>query len=141
MGTGFHGFAIHRLADDRAVRRFDGDGFDGFAGLVLDVARHTCDRAAGAHARHEHIDGSIAIVPDFRAGCLEMDVRVGGIVELPGHEIFGGVAVGDFLGFGDRTRHAFGCFCEHKFCTKHRHDATTLDRHRFGHREDQLVAP
>ena len=140
VGTGFDGFTVHGLGDHRAVGRFNGHGFDRLARFILDVTGDAGDGATGADAGHEHVNGAIAVVPDFRTGGLEVDLGVGGIVELAWHEVLAGIAVGDLLGLGDGTGHALGGFGEDQFGAKNGHHPATLDRHRLGHREDQLVA-
>ena len=72
----------------RAVDRFDGDGFERVAFFLLDVAGHAGDGSARAHARHENVDLAFGVVPDFRAGGLEVDFRVGRVFELLRHEVF-----------------------------------------------------
>ena len=110
MGTRLHSFTIHGLGDHWAVARFNRDRFNRFTSLIFDVTRHAGDRSAGANASHEHVDGTIAIVPDLRTGGLEMDLWIGWVIELPRHKKFGGIAVGNLLGFRNRTGHAFGSF-------------------------------
>jgi hypothetical protein len=48
--------------------------------LLLDVARHAGDGAAGADAGDQHVDGAVGVVPDLRAGGLKMDRRIGGFL-------------------------------------------------------------
>ena len=140
MGAGLEGLAVHGLGDHRAVGRFDRHGFDRLAGVGFDVAGDAGDGAAGTDAGHQHIDGAVAVVPDLRARGLEVDLGVGGIVELARHEVLGRIAVGDLLGLGDGAGHALGGLGEDQFSAENGHHPATLDRHRFGHREDQLVA-
>ena len=86
MGTRFHRFTIHGLGDHGTVAWFNRDGFNRFARLIFDVARDAGDRSAGANASHEHIDGTIAIVPDLRAGGLEVDLWIRWVIKLPRHK-------------------------------------------------------
>ena len=110
MGTRLHRLTIHGLGDHGAICWLHRDGFNRFTGFIFDVARYTGDRAAGAHASHEHVDGTIAIVPDLRTGGFEVDLWISRVIELTGHEKFRGIAIGNLLGFRNRTRHAFGGF-------------------------------
>ena len=87
VGAWLDRFAIHGLRDHRAVGWFNGNGFDRLASLVLDVAGDAGDRAAGADAGHEDINGAVAVVPDFRAGGLFVDLGVGGLSNWLGHEV------------------------------------------------------
>ena len=119
----------------------NGDRGDGLALCVLDVTRDTGDGATGANACDEDIDRSIAVIPDLRTGGLLVDLWVGGILELARHEVLARIAICNFLGLGDRTRHAFSGFRENQFGAKDGHHTTTFDRHRFRHGEDQLVTP
>ena len=141
VGPWLDRFAIHGLRDHRAVGWFDRNGFNRLSSLVLDVAGDAGDRAAGADAGHEDINGAVAVAPDFRAGGLFVNLGVRWVVELTGHEIFRGIALGDLLGFGDGARHAFCRFGEHDFSTEDGHDPSPFDRHRLRHRQDQLVTP
>ena len=127
VGTGLEGLAVHRLADHRAAGGLHGDGFDRLARFIFDVARDAGDGAAGADAGHQHIDGAIAVVPDLRARGFEVDLRVGGIVELARHEVFGGIAFRDFLRFGDGSGHALGSFGEDQLSPEYGHHPATLD--------------
>ena len=141
VGTGLDGLTVHGLGDNRAIGGFNGHGFDRLARFIFDVTGDAGDGATGADAGHEHVNGAIAVVPDFRTGGLEVDFGVGGIVELARHEVLGRIALSDFFGFGDRTGHAFGGLGEDQLSSEHGHDPTSLDRHRLGHRQDQLVTP
>ena len=88
MGTRLNRLTIHGLGDHGAIGWLHRDGFNRFTGFVFDVARYTSDRAAGAHASHEHVDGTIAIVPDLRTGGFEVDLWISRVIELTGHEKF-----------------------------------------------------
>ena len=130
---------IHGLGDHRAVAWLNGNRGDGLALLLLDVTRDTGDGAPGANAGNKDIDRSIAVIPDLRTCGLLVDLWVGGIIKLPRHEVLGRIAIGNFLGLSDGARHALGGFRENQFGAKHGHHPSPFDRHRFRHREDQLV--
>ena len=139
VGTWLHLLAVHGLGDHRAVAGFHGYRFNRLAFAVLDVTGHASNGAAGAHAGHQNVDGAFAVVPDLRTSGLFVNLRIGGILKLPGHEVLARVTGGDLLGFGDGARHAFGGFGEHDFSAENGHHAATFDRHRLGHREHELV--
>ena len=86
------------LRDDRALGRLDGHREDRLAALVLDVARDAGDRAAGADARDEDVDGAVGVVPDLRPGGRLVDRGVGGILELLRQDVARRVGGGDLLG-------------------------------------------
>ena len=50
--------------------------------VVLDVARHAGDGAAGADAGDEDVDLAVGVVPDLGAGGALVDRRVGRVLEL-----------------------------------------------------------
>ena len=139
-GRGLEVLAGEFLGDDRAFLRLDGDGDDFLALRVLDVARHAGDGAAGADAGDEHVDGAIGVVPDFGAGGLLVDGRIGGILELLGQEIFLGVGGGDVLGARDGAFHAFGAGGENQVGAQSGQHAAAFDAHGLRHGEGELVA-
>ena len=78
----------------------NGHGFDRFTRFIFDIAGDADDCAARADAGHEPINGAIAVVPDLRTGGLEVDLGIGGIVELSRHAVFRWIAVSAFLDLG-----------------------------------------
>jgi hypothetical protein len=67
-----------------------------------------------------------------------MNSGLAGIVELlrnPGIRRF----LGQLLGAGDRAFHAFGAGRQNQFRAEHRQQRAAFQRHRFGHRQNQLV--
>ena len=141
VGAWLERLTIHGLGDHRAVAWLNGDRGDGLALFFLDVTRDTGNGATGANASDKDIDGSIAVIPDLRACGFLVDLWVGGIIKLTRHEVLGRIAISNFLGLSDGTRHAFGGFREDQLGSKHGHHPSTFDRHRFRHGEDQLVTP
>jgi hypothetical protein len=95
--AGLQFLAGQLLRDDRAFARLHGHGQDLLALHVLDVARDAGDGAARADAGDEHVDRAVGVVPDFRAGGLFVNRRVGWILELLGQEIFRRLGRGDFF--------------------------------------------
>ena len=93
------GFSCSRrvLGDDRALFRLDRHGQNLLALGVLDVARNPGDGAAGADARHQHVDLAVGVVPDFRPGGLLVDRGVGRVLELLRKEVTFGIGCGDLL--------------------------------------------
>ena len=68
-----------------------------------------------------------------------MDFGVGGVVELLQHEAVGR-GRDELFGLGDRALHAVGAGGEDDFGTEGEEEDAALDRHGFGHGEDELVA-
>jgi hypothetical protein len=98
---------------DRALRVGAHD-LDRAAALLLEVATHAADSAAGAHAADEVGDLPFRLLPDLRAGGLVVGarvVRVGVLVGLPGaldltHQAVGDAVVGvGVLGVDRRRAH------------------------------------
>ena len=50
--------------------------------FFLEDLSHPCDRAAGAYTRDQHVYRPLRVVPDLRPSRLEVDRRVGRILEL-----------------------------------------------------------
>ena len=70
---------------------------------------------------------------------FSMNLRIGRIVELLRHPGVGRV-LHQIFGARDRALHAFGAGREHELGAEHGEQRAALERHRLGHREDQLVA-
>ena len=97
------------------------------------------NRAAGADAGDENVDSAVRVVPDFFGRRLAVNFRVGRVFELLWDD---GVrqCLDQFLRLGDRALHALGTFRQHQLGAKEGQHLAALDRHRFRHGEDQLVA-
>ena len=76
----FQLFTGQRPADDRRVGRLDRHGSDGLAFGVLDVAADAGQRAAGADAGDEHVDFTVGVFPDFRAGGFSWMAGLAGLL-------------------------------------------------------------
>ena len=84
-GPGLSGSCVAELGDDRRVDRLDGDDLD--AGLAaLEHLAAAGDRAAGADAADEDVDLAVGVAPDLLGGRLAVDLGVGRVLELLGHE-------------------------------------------------------
>ena len=68
--------------EHRTLRRLDRDGLEATASSALMYSRHAGDRAAGADAGNENVDLAVGVVPDFGSGGFDVNLRVGGVVEL-----------------------------------------------------------
>ncbi|MCY1426513.1 hypothetical protein D9M71_423350 [compost metagenome] len=140
MRAGLDLLAGDGLADHRRADRFHRHREDRLALGVLDIAGNPGDGAAGTDPGDQHVHRAVGVVPDFRAGGLLVDGRVGRVVELLRHEVFGRIAGDDFLGPGDRALHALGRLGEHQFGAEGLEHLAPLQAHGCGHGEDQLVA-
>src|SRR5690606_36078443 len=118
MWAGFDLFLGQRLSDDRRTGRLDRHTDDLLALGLFDVARDTGQGAAGSHARNQHIDAAIRVVPDFRTGSLLVNSRVGWVLELLRHVIQLGVRGSDFTGLLDGALHPLGRIGQHQFGTQ-----------------------
>ena len=58
----------------------------------LSLSPRPGDRAAGAHAGHQHVDLAVGVAPDLLGGGAPVDLGVGGVGELVGDEEVGAVA-------------------------------------------------
>ncbi|MNN30090.1 hypothetical protein D3C81_1437270 [compost metagenome] len=139
MRAGLELFTGQGLADQRRGHRLHRHRQDRLALGLLDVARHASDGTAGAHARHQHIDRAVGVVPDFRAGGLFMDRRVGRVLELAWLEVLGWVGVDDFVGLLDRALHALGRLGQHQLGAQRLEHLASLQAHRGRHGQHQLV--
>ena len=97
------------------------------------------DRAARAHAGHEGRDGAVGVAPDLLGGRAPVDVGVGRVLELLGHE-----AVGVFgqqrRGPVDGASHAFGTGRQDDLGAVGPQQVAALDAERLGHGQDEPVA-
>ncbi len=89
-----------------AVCRFHRNGFE-LRLALLDVGGDSRKRSAGAYAGDEKVDLAVRIFPDFRAGRLDVNRGIRGIIEL-----LENVAILRFaqylVGLGDRALHPVG---------------------------------
>ena len=82
---------------------------------MLDIARNSGNGATGADARHQYIDPAIGVIPDFRAGGLFVNRRVGRVFKLLGHKIIERIAGQNFGGLVDGAFHALGRLGQDQF--------------------------
>ena len=131
---GHTGGGCGQLVDDAAVLHF----VEHMLGLAWPWK--TCEAcAAGAHARHEGIELPLRVVPDLLRGGLAVDLGVGRVVELLGHDRARDL-LQEFLGLGDRALHALRAGGEGELGPEIGQHLAPLERHRLGHHQDQPVA-
>ena len=94
--------------------------------------------AAGADARHEDVHAAVGVVPDLRAGGLDVGLGVGGVHELAGDEGVGNLFC-QLVGLGDGTLHALGALAQHQLCAVSLHQLAALDAHGLRHDDDDAV--
>jgi hypothetical protein len=127
------------LGDHRADGRFHGhDLHEPLAGL--EHLAHAGDRAAGPHAGNEDVDPAARVAPDFLGGGLAMDLRVGRVLELLGHEITR-IALGEFFRAAHRSGHALQRGREDDLGSQGLQQPPALEAHALGHGHLELVAP
>ena len=88
--------------------------------------------------RHQNIHLAVRVVPDFLRRGLAMDFRIGRIFKLLGNPGIGRF-LGQLLGAGNGAFHAFGAGRQNQLRAEHRQQRAALQRHRFGHRQNQFV--
>ena len=110
---------------------------DRFAFGLFDVARDAGDRAAGADARHENIDGAVGVVPNFRPRRRFVDGGIRGIAELLQQHVTAGLRRLDFLSLGDRAAHAARALGQHQLRAVGDQQFAPLEAHRIRHGQRQ----
>ena len=97
------------------------------------------NRAPGADARDEEINLAFHVVPDFFGGGLAMNFRIGGVFELLRND---GARRRrrNLIRLGDGALHALRRRRQHEFGAEQGQHLAPLDRHGFGHHEDELIA-
>ena len=118
--------------------RLHGDELDRGLALLEDL-RDTGNGAAGADSGDEDVDLAVGVVPHFFGGGGAVDRRVGRVLELLRDEV-ALVGLGQFLGLGDRARHALGARGQDRVRRRRPAAAAPLDAHRLRHGQCQLVA-
>ena len=68
-----------------------------------------------------------------------MNVRVGWVLKLVGHEVATGTFVEHFLSGADGAGHAFRAFGQNKIGTERADDLAAFQTHRLRHRQVDLV--
>ena len=125
------------FGQDGGAGRFDRDNSD--VG-VLGFQERACarDGSAGSDTRYEDIYLAFGGFPDLGAGGGGMNGGVRGVDELAGDE--GVLDFGmQFVGLGDRSLHALRSVGQHEFGPVGLHEVAALDRHGFGHGDDDAV--
>eukprot|EP01136_Pigoraptor_vietnamica_P017879 Opistho-1_new@63648 len=128
------------LADAGDPRAFAGlRANDAHAGVLrLQIGGYAGDRAGGAHRADEVRDLPLGVVPDLRAGGLDVDARVVGIGELVEHPALAFAL--QPLGQVARVLHAAGLGCQHQFGSEGAHRLRPLDRQILRHDQQHAVA-
>ena len=121
-----------------AFRRLAADDLD-LRVLFLEEARAAHDRAGGAHARHQVRHAAVGVAPDLLGGRPAVDLGVGGVLELLGHEVVG-VLAHELARREDRAGHALDRGRQEDFRSVAREQPLALDAHVVRHREDQPIA-
>ncbi len=124
--------------EDRRLSGLDGDHLH--VGLaLLEHLADAGDRAAGADAGDDDVDGAVGVAPDLLGGGLAVHLGVGRVRELAGED--GAVTLGgDLLGLRHGALHALGGGGEDEFGAEALEQRATLLRHRLGHRQHDVVA-
>ena len=126
------------LAQHRGAGGLHGNHLD-VGVLRLQVLARAGQRAAGTHAGDQDVHLAIGIRPNFGTGGALMDGGVRRIRELAGNE-----RVRDLFGqlgcAGDGALHALAAVGQHQLGAVCLHKVATLDRHGFGHGDDDAVA-
>src|SRR5262249_25086891 len=116
----------------------DGNGLEaGFA--LFDDLTYAGDSAARADAGDQNINLAVGVVPDLFGSGLAVDLGVGRVVELLGHEGIG-IFFEDFFGLGDGAAHAFLSRGQQHRRSKRFEQPAAFETHAFRHGGDELVA-
>ena len=107
--------------------------------LLLQVAAHACNGAAGTYAGHEDVHLAVGIVPDLWAGGAVVGPGIGGGIKLTGQEAARDRG-GDLLGLFHGARHTALGRGQHQLRTVGGQQLPALQAHGLGHGEDDLVA-
>ena len=107
--------------------------------LAFQHFTHAGNGAAGAHTGYKNIDVAVGVAPDFFGGGFAVYFRVSSIFKLLRHKVNAGVAVYQFLRFGNRAAHAFGSGGQYQFGTKRAQQHTALFTHALRHGDHQFV--
>ena len=122
------------LGQNRTGRRLNSNRDDFLALRILDVTAHSSDRSSSAYTRDKNINLAICIFPNFRPSCFFMDGWIGRIFKLLKQNVFW-VTCRDFFSFRNGSLHAFGAFSQNQFGTISQQKLSSLDAHRFRHRQ------
>ena len=137
VGAGFQGLAGQSLGNDRRILWVHRDGLKRrFA--RFDDLHAAGNRAASSDTGHQNIHLAVGVGPNFLGGCLFVNCHVGRIFELLRNPRVWRFP-GQLFGLGNRAFHAFRAGCQNQFRAQHRQKRAALHRHRFGHRENELV--
>ena len=117
---------------------FDGDGDDVRVAL-LEEAGDAGEGAAGADAADEGVDAAVELLPDFGGGGVVVELRVGLVGELAGHEAVGNGG-GGLVGAADGSGHAFGFGCAGDLGAEAAHENAFFLGKAFGDEELDFVA-
>ena len=97
------------------------------------------DRPASADARDDNVNLAVRIVPDLLRRGAAVDLRIGGVFELLRHDR-AGRRLDDFKRLGDCALHALRGGSENQFRPEQGQHLAALDRHQFGHHQNQPIA-
>ena len=133
--AGFQRLAGKSLRNHRRIFRLNGDGLErGLRGLMTSTHR---DRAARADRRDEDVDSPSVSSQISSAVVLRWIAGLAGLLNCCGIQAFGVLRT-----TLRRWRWRLSCLrarSENQLCPQHREQGAALERHRFGHRQDQLV--
>ena len=106
---------------------------------ALEHLAHAGDGAAGADAGHQDVHLAVRVAPDLFGGGPAVDLRVGGVLELLGHEVLR-VGGGQLFRLADGAAHAFGAGGQDQFGAVGTQQHAPLLCSSFGHDQDAGVA-
>jgi uncharacterized repeat protein (TIGR03803 family) len=131
--TGLHRFLVQRLRNHRTARRLHAHRKDLLVLRLLDIARNARDGPPGADAGYQDVDGARGVGPNLRPGGLEMNSRIGRILELLQQDIMGRISGHQFQRLGNGPGHALFAVGKQKLGAQRLQDLAPLDRHGVGH--------
>src|SRR5208337_100116 len=123
---------------DRRFFRFHGNHFEAWLARLQHLP-NASDRAARPDTGNDYVDRPLRVVPDFLGRGPPVNLRIGRVLELLRNHSVRRLR-NEFLSSGNGPFHPERRRSEHKLRAEQRQHLAALDRHGFGHHEDQAVA-
>ena len=107
--------------------------------FLFQILSDSAQGSASSYASHKNIHFAIRVVPDFWSCRFIMLLWIGRIAKLARNKGSWNF-FGKLFGFRDRALHSFRAFCQFDFRAIRFDQISSLDAHRFWHRQDQMIA-
>ena len=107
--------------------------------LALQVLTCSCDSSACTNTSYEDIYLTVCIIPDLRASCCCMCLRVSRVLELSWDKASRNLFC-KFFCLGNGSLHSFSSVCKNYFCSICFQDISSLNTHGLRHGKDCLIS-